>query len=256
LNDRSTIELTAVDEDNRSSIVKVYYRWGSEPPNIYKNPVKIPESINTFSYWAEDLAGNEMDTRSIQVKKDSTLPLIFLDTNGLRDGALGIGETLNVDLTGSSDDSGVQSYSIDYYGAGTFDWTPDGVFEHFYAQPGTYEVTVNIKDAAGNIVNQSFTVKVKEEEKTPVQAGGSSGMDSGILMIVVGIGAAVLILIVALGVVLVVVRNRQAQQLPIQKPGPAMPPVKNSPPGLPPSLPGSHPSIPPKPPVRPLPPVQ
>jgi hypothetical protein len=215
LNDRSSIELSLMEEDDRSSPVKIYFRWGSEPPATYKLPVEMPEGHHSFTFWAEDLAGNEMEPRTIQIKKDSTLPLIYLDTNGLGEDGLVVGEEFHVDLTGSSDDSGVQSYSIDYYGSGTFDWTPDGVFEHYYAQPGEYEVTVHVRDAAGNVVQQSFSVKVREAETGPVELADNGGVDTNLLLMVVGVGGGVLILIVIMGIVLVVMRNRQMQPPPI-----------------------------------------
>ncbi|MGA1873078.1 MAG: hypothetical protein ACMUHY_05345 [Thermoplasmatota archaeon] len=249
-NSRASIELEAKDEDDRSSIIKIYYRWGAETPILYKNPVEIPEGISTFSYWAEDLAGNEMEPRSVQVKKDSTLPLIFLDVNGLNDGKINIGDTFTVDLTGSSDDSGIHSYSIDYYETGILDWTPTGVFESHYEESGTYEVVVHIKDAAGNIVNQSFTVVV-EEEQAPVDISGEGGLDTGLLFLVIGIGVAVILLVIVLGVVLVLVRGKEAPQAPVSGPGTQMPPHRPHP-NLP--YPGHPPGIPPKPPVQPLPP--
>jgi hypothetical protein len=253
LNDRSSIILDPKEEDDRSSIVKTYYRWGTEPAALYKGPVEIPEGLHSFTYWAEDLAGNEMEPRTIQIKKDSTLPLIYLDTNGLGDEGIFVGDTFHVDLTGSSDDSGIQSYSIDYYGSGTFDWTPNGVFEHYYAQPGEYEVTVYVQDAAGNVVDQSFTVKVKEVETGPVDVSSDDSLDTGLLMIVIGIGAGAILLIIVLGIVLLIVRSKQAvQQYPPMYPGEDK--LKGKAPHK--DLPGKndHRPIPPKPPLKPLPP--
>jgi hypothetical protein len=251
LNSRASIDLVPADEDDRSSQIKIYYRWGGENAKIFRGPVDILEGLNSFSYWAEDLAGNEMELRSIQVKKDSTQPLIFLDTNGLGDGKIEVGEKLHVDLTGSTDDSGIQSYSIDYYGSGILDWTPNGVFEHVFAVSGTYEVTVYVKDAAGNIVNQSFTVKVKDAQENPKPVENNDGMDTGLLLVVIGIGAAVVILIMVLGVVLLFVKNKRAEQVvPIQKLQQVSPGRPH--PGL--NHPPHHPAAPPKPPIRPLPP--
>jgi hypothetical protein len=210
----ASIEMTPMEEDERSSQLKVYYRWDSETTNIFKKSVEILEGHHSFTYWAEDLAGNEMEPRTVQIKKDSTLPLIYLDTDGT-DETIVVGEKFQVDLTGSSDDNGIQSFSIDYYGSGTFDWTPNGVFEHYYAQPGEYEVVVYVRDAAGNIVSKSFTVKVREADESPVNVSGGSEMDTGLLMVVLGAGAGVLVLVVILGIVLLVVRNRRLQGPPM-----------------------------------------
>ena len=68
--------------------MKIYYRWDSETPSLYKSDLDILEGMHTLTYWAEDLAGNEMEPRSIQVKKDSTTPLLFLDVDGLDEGSI------------------------------------------------------------------------------------------------------------------------------------------------------------------------
>jgi len=253
LQSRASIVLEPKNEDNRSSPLKVYYRWGSESESVYKGPIDMLEGISSFSYWAEDMAGNEMEPRTIQVKKDSTLPLIFLDVNGLNDNKVQVGQTITIDLTGSSDASGIQAYSVDYYNTGVLDWTPNGVFEKQFEEPGTYEVIVNIMDAAGNIVNQSFTVVVEKTDQAPVDGNGESGMDTGLLFIVIGVGATVILLVVALGVVLVVVRSKQAAQqaAPVNLSGTQVPPHRPRP-GLPDRK--HAPAMPPKPPVQPLPP--
>ena len=117
----ASIELNPLEEDERSSQLRIYYRWDSETANIFKKSVEMIEGLHSFTYWAEDLAGNEMEPRTVQIKKDSTLPLIYLDTEGVDDDLVA-GEEFQVDLTGSSDDNGIQSFSIDYYGSGIFDW--------------------------------------------------------------------------------------------------------------------------------------
>jgi hypothetical protein len=248
---RASIELEASGEDNRSSIVRIQYRWDSETPNVYKKLVEIPEGQHSFTYWAEDLAGNEMEPRTIQVRKDSTLPLIYLDTNGLSEEELLVGEEFHVDLTGSSDDNGIQSFSIDYYGSGIMDWTPDGVFEHYYSEPGEYEVTVYVRDAAGNVVSRSFTVDVKEIPEEPVDVSGGNELDTGLLMIVIGIGGGVLLLVILLGVVLVVFKNRANRPPPMYPGQDKLKAMKQADGKLGPT---HHREIPPKPPAKRLPP--
>ncbi|MBN1389362.1 MAG: hypothetical protein JXA22_01845 [Candidatus Thermoplasmatota archaeon] len=249
---RASIVLEPKGEDDRSSAMKIYYRWGSETPGLYKNAVLIPDGMNTFVYWAEDLGGNQMEPRTVQVKKDSTMPLIYLDVKGPVNGELYLDDELKVDLTGSSDDSGIQSYSIDYYGSGTPEWTPSGVFETSFTETGTYEVVVSVKDSAGNVVNQSFTLIVKEPGTTPEDPGEDSGLDTGLLLLVIGIGSAVIILIIIMGVVLVLARRKQAQQTPPPAPGAPLPPRTGTPQGLPGQ--GPHPADLPTAPVPPFPP--
>jgi hypothetical protein len=112
-------------------------------------------------------------------------------------------------------------------------------------------VTVYVKDAAGNIVNQSFTVKVKDAQENSKPVENNDGMDTGLLLVVIGIGAAVVILIMVFGVVLLFVKNKRAEQVvPIQKLQQVFPGRPH--PGL--NHPPHHPAAPPKPPIRPLPP--
>ncbi|MGA1866165.1 MAG: Ig-like domain repeat protein [Thermoplasmatota archaeon] len=248
---KASVVLEPVGEDDRSSVIKIYYRWGTDTPSLYKDPVVMPEGINTFFYWAEDLAGNEMEPRSLQVKKDSTMPLIYLDIDGLKDGKIQIGKILKVDLTGSTDDGGIQAFSVDYYGSGDPDWTPNGVFEANYTDKGTYEVVAYVKDSAGNVVSQSFTVVVKDTQQSPVNAS-DGGPDTGLLLMVIAIGGSVIILLIVMGVVLVVVRRKQQEQTITPSPGPVH---LRSGVGRQPH-PGHRPAEPRKPPEPPQPPGQ
>ncbi len=259
----AAVELNAVEEDERSSQVKIYYRWGTETPSLYKGRIDIPEGTNSFTYWAEDLAGNEMEPRTLQVKKDSTVPLLFLDVDGLDEGRIDAGENFTVDLTGSSDESGISGYSIDYYQTGTPSWSMEGVFENFFSDPGTYEVTVYVRDAAGNIVNQSFTVEVLEVNPGPAPVGDESGTDGTLLLLLIIVGAVLVILMIALGVVVIVKRQREAQVVHLTPPPhPPMLAGGKAPPSAlhgsqTQALPGARsvPVAPPKPPINPLPPA-
>ncbi|MBN1539526.1 MAG: hypothetical protein JW939_05225 [Candidatus Thermoplasmatota archaeon] len=246
---RASIILEPVGEDDRSSVIKIYYRWGTDTPGLYKDPVEMPEGISTFIYWAEDLAGNEMEPRSVQVKKDSTMPLVYLDIDGLKDGKIGIGEDLRVDLTGSTDAGGIQAFSVDYYGSGVPDWTPNGVFEANFTEKGTYEVVAYVKDSAGNVVSDSFTVVVKDIQNSPVNAT-EDGTDTGLLLMIIAIGASVIILLLVIGIVLVVIRRKQEDQRIPRTSGPVDP--GKEPPRQP--HPGHGPTEPRKPPEPPVPP--
>jgi len=216
----AAIELNAQEEDERSSQVKILYRWGTDTPSMYKGKVDIPEGINSFTYWAEDLAGNEMEPRTLQVKKDSTEPLLFLSIQGLDEGRIDTGENFTVDLTGSSDESGISGYSIEYYQTGEPSWSMEGVFENFFSEPGTYEVTVYIRDAAGNVVNRTFTVEVMEvsDETAPIE--DNEGGSGTLLVILILLGAVMVLLMIALGILLIIKRKREEQTVEAPSPSP------------------------------------
>ncbi|MEA3557919.1 MAG: PKD domain-containing protein [Candidatus Thermoplasmatota archaeon] len=211
----ASVELLTPEEDNRSSIAKVFYRWGAEDENIYKGTLKIPEGINTLTYWAEDLAGNEMEARMVQMKKDSTLPMMYLSIAGLDDGVIDQGDNITIDISGSSDESGIIAYSFDFYGTGS-NWGVESIVEHIFTEPGTYIVIVEVKDRAGNIVNESFTVEVLEVEKVTVDDVGNSS--NGKLIALLAIGGIIILLLIVAAILLVVVKGRRdaaALQVPL-----------------------------------------
>ncbi|MFW3145852.1 MAG: PKD domain-containing protein [Thermoplasmatota archaeon] len=245
---RAAVELKLVEEDNRSSQVRIYYRWNTEPESLYRGSVEIPEGINSFQFWAEDLAGNTMEPRTIQTKKDSTLPLIYLTTEGLGNGTLDQGGKITIDLTGSSDESGIAAYSFDIYGTG-LNWVAEGVLEHSFNEPGTYDVVVSVRDSAGNIRNETFTVVVKEVHSgSPGQNGGDS---NGALLLVLALGAGLIILIIVMGMVFLLVKGRDHPHHELHLPPGTVKPINGSPPvhHLPPGV--KPPPSPPRPPKLP-----
>lgn len=211
------LELNPKGEDERSSVIKVYYRWGAEDDSLYKGPLSIPEGSNTLYYWAEDLAGNEMEPRTVDVKKDSTQPMIYLSVDGLDDGSVDQGINFTVDISGSSDESGIVAFGFDFDGSG-IKWSNENVVEHFYPEPGNYTVTVYVRDAAGNIVQESFDVRV-DRVSGPVKEVVVSSND-GRTTATVLVGAFLVILIIIAVVLVVIVKRRQEKQAVHQTPMP------------------------------------
>jgi PKD repeat protein len=68
------------------------------------------------------------------------------------------GETITFDASGSTDNIGIVSYEWDF-GDGT---TGTGkTVNHVYEKPGTYKVTLTVKDAAGNYATDSIIITVQ-----------------------------------------------------------------------------------------------
>ncbi|MFO8052081.1 MAG: PKD domain-containing protein [Thermoplasmatota archaeon] len=202
----SSIELTTSGEDDRSSMVKIYYRWGPEDEKLYRGPMKIPEGINTITYWATDQAGNEMEPRRIEVKKDSILPMIYLSIEGDDDGVLVEGNNLTVDISGSSDEGGIVAYAFDFDGSGP-KWENTNIMEHTYTEPGNYTIYVYVKDSAGNVAKESYSLKVVEAEQDGVDQEEENG--SLLLVLVIVAGSLLILLVAAAAVLLVVIKGRK-----------------------------------------------
>jgi hypothetical protein len=68
------------------------------------------------------------------------------------------GENVTLDASDSTDNIGIVSYECDF-GDGT---TGTGkTVNHIYEKPGTYKVTLTVKDAAGNYATDSITITVQ-----------------------------------------------------------------------------------------------
>ncbi len=216
LDDGTTVTLQQEGESNVSSTVRVLYKWGSGEAVTYRNPIKVPEGRNRLTYWAEDLAGNRMDPRTIELKKDSLKPSVSVVTQGLLDGSIIEGGYVIIDLSTSSDEGGIALYGIGLEGTVQPDWTAQSVFNRTFDLPGTYNITLFVRDQAGNEGSKVLKVIVKEKEIK----GGSTDKGNE-LMIIIGFASVALVLIVVLSAVLMIIvsrRNRQHQathQLPL-----------------------------------------
>ena len=229
------VELTLSGDDERSSPVNIRYKWMGEEAKDYRSALKVPEGYSTLMYWAVDAAGNRMEARSIQFKKDSSPPSVAMSLQGPADGVVQAGSEILVDLSDSSDGNGISFYGISINGSTDFRWSPDPNFSLVLSEPGTYTITAYVKDGAGNVAQRSQEVVV-----IPVESGNGSdvqssenGNHSWILYAI--IGAALFILLMALAVMIVVISKHHKKEVE------HIPP----PPGHPVFDPHSHPQAPP-----------
>lgn len=73
---KPVITLSAVS--NYDTSPKIYYKWGTEPYKLYTGPLTAPEGVNKLYFYAEDKFGNKEDERTIEVKVDTTPPVLSL----------------------------------------------------------------------------------------------------------------------------------------------------------------------------------
>jgi len=71
-----------------------------------------------------------------------------------------VGTTVTFNASGSSDNVGIVSYEWDF-GDGNTTTVTDPIIYHTYTAAGTYNVTLTVKDAAGNSDNDTITVVVE-----------------------------------------------------------------------------------------------
>lgn len=209
------IYLEGTNEDNESSSLSIFYQWDNEEERSYIYPITMLEGTHTLRFRAVDEAGNEMDGVSREFRKDSNAPILETDIQKSSD-PLHPGDNITVDLTGSSDENQVL-FSIDFDDGTTYPWRVDGEYVHTYDQPGSYNITISLKDPAGNTVNETVLVEVEERyanEEAPV-----TDEDTVPLWVMIG-GGILLLLILALIIVevIVIARKRSSEDLEHSKP--------------------------------------
>ncbi|NIN65340.1 MAG: PKD domain-containing protein, partial [Anaerolineae bacterium] len=119
----------------------------------WSSTLTLVEGPNTIYARATDTAGNS-ETVSISVTVDITKPTA--DAGEAQ--TVRVGATVTFDAGGSTDNVAIVSYEWDF-GDGT---TGTGkTTTHTYANPGTYTVTLTVRDAAGNINTDNLTVTVE-----------------------------------------------------------------------------------------------
>jgi len=127
------------------------------------------EAYSTSKMWAL-ITGDGTKTVYVQYRDNAGLvsptykATIILDTtkpvaNAGQDKKVNVGETVTFDAGASTDNVAIVSYEWEF-GDGTKG--TGKTTTHVYAKPGTYMVTLTVKDAAGNAATHSLTVTVVE----------------------------------------------------------------------------------------------
>ncbi|RLI40680.1 hypothetical protein DRO69_12595, partial [Candidatus Bathyarchaeota archaeon] len=129
---------------------------GTSPTYTFHTP-----GVYTLTLNVTDAAGNWATDVIVITVLDITKPV----ANAGRNQTVNIDETVNFDAGASSDNVDIVSYEWDF-GDET---TGTGVVtSHVYSTPGTYLVTLTVKDAAGNTATHSITITVLPPETLPL----------------------------------------------------------------------------------------
>jgi hypothetical protein len=75
---------------------------------------------------------------------------------------------IRFDCSGSTDEDGsVVSYILDFGDGNIADWSTSPIGIHTYAYPGTYTVTLRVKDNAGDVSLEPSTIKIAVSQNQP-----------------------------------------------------------------------------------------
>ncbi len=137
------------------------YRWSIDG-EVYFGKFIEHSFSSTGEYTAEltvaDAAGNfDSDTVTVTIV-DNTDPTISM----ILGGDLTVGKKIEVDASGSYDDTGIADYEWDFGDGTTSD---EMTTTHTYNSSGSYTVTLTIQDENGNSKNRSVNFAIQSSDK-------------------------------------------------------------------------------------------
>jgi len=174
---------------------RIYYSWeGLTGFEQYFGSLYPPgdEGVFHLTYYSVDRAGNEESRKMLTLLVDTTAPIVSVEMPK----SAGVEEEIGIDLSGTTDGIGVESYFVDYGDGTDSGWTVKPVLTHKYTAGGTYKVSVKARDAAGH-----------ESPETVIELSIEEDPSATMLALVLGGGAIILIILIAL-VVVIIVRPR------------------------------------------------
>ena len=162
---KSDVDVTLTASDAHSGVEKTEYSLdGGNSWQPYTGTIQVTnEGTQTIKYRSTDLAGNEEDIQSIDVKIDRTAPQTTAAANGTAGNSGWYKSDVDVTLTASDAHSGVEKteYSLD----GGSSWQPYTGAIHITKEGGTTILYRSI-DNAGN-EEQPHSVNVNIDKTGP-----------------------------------------------------------------------------------------
>lgn len=157
-----TITLSVSDDVGGSGVDKPYYTWDGGALIPYAGPFAAPEGTHTLSYISSDVAGNAEVTKTASFKVDVTKPVLTLVGSSI----------VSVSAGSTYTDSGVSaSDNLDAAIASRVSVTNTVNT----AKVGTYTVTYNVSDEAGNAATPvTRTVQVVDSTKPIITIIGNN----------------------------------------------------------------------------------
>ena len=132
-------------------------------PGIYVATLNVTDSAGNYN----------TGTVTITVK-DATAPVADAGLNKTAQ----VNTEVSFDANGSSDNVGITSYEWNFGDGAT---ATGATATYTYASPGTYTVTLTVRDAAGNTDTHQITVTVREALPTWMIAIGIASLSTAIV---------------------------------------------------------------------------
>ena len=142
----------------------VQYSLDGGPLVKYIRSFEIGEGAHNLTFFASDQAGNWEKRQSRIFKVDTLVPVLWVNLS-----MDNFTTVQNVTVTAAGEDqNGVQDYIFDFGDGEVASWTNLSTATHVYPLPGTYTVTVRVRDLSGLMtIAQPITVTVRLPPKPP-----------------------------------------------------------------------------------------
>jgi PKD repeat protein len=154
--------------DSSDDIGIVMYSWdfgdGGTATSMQVTHSFDEVGVYTVTLEVSDAAGNTAtDTLDVSVAEGEPSDEIPPTAEAGPDQAVVVGETIQFDASGSTDNVGIETYLWNF-GDGAS--AGGAVVEHSYDEAGEYIVTLTVKDGAGNSGEDTLTVTISEAAPT------------------------------------------------------------------------------------------
>ena len=154
---RSNVTTVLSATDDLSGVNKTEYSFDNTNWTLYAVPFLISTQGTSLVYYrSTDAAGNVETPKTQTIKVDTKNPLAQLvssPTTAQPD------RDISFDGSGSTDNIGVVSHTWDFGDGSTTATGPTAT--HKFPRPGTYTVTLTVKDAADNSNSRTVTVTIE-----------------------------------------------------------------------------------------------
>jgi hypothetical protein len=183
------ITITLTSSDATSGVKYTQFRIDGGAWQEYDAPVTMTsDGIHMLVFRSIDKAGNVEDALTIEVKLDSTSPIVDLELTDDGDGTLST-STATVVWTGSDETSGIRCYEV-RIDAGAYAQVNLGTSHVFTGiEDGAHTITVRAVDNAGNAVEESIQFTTDTDA-----AGSAASIGVLLISIMILIAASIIIL--------------------------------------------------------------